>query len=169
MAGVNFIVIGNTENKDQLKGAIEEALKNAFGTVVLSTNPAIGAALHVLIEDIVEAGTNPYGDYDEMDDEDQESAPADNPNPTCDEKCVDQGPEEGEGAYEYTPLEYATALTEAQRAFLNKKGFTFLEQLIVLEEDELCKALGEEQYGIMASVRLWSEQHADKDYSAEIK
>ncbi len=99
---------------------------------------------------------------------DQESAPADNPNPACGEKCVDQEPEEWEDEYEYTPLEQAVTLTEAQCAYLNRKGFYFLEQLIMLEKDELY-VLGEEQYGIITSVRLWLEQYTDKDYSAETK
>ena len=176
MAGVSFIVVGNTENKAQLKGAIEEALNSTFGTVVLSTNPVISAALHTLIEDIVEAGTNPYDDYDEADDEeapddeDQGNTPADNPNPACDEKCVDQEPEEGDDGYEYTPLEYVNTLTAAQRQFLMDKGVYFAEQIIVMMDDEeLLYELGSQRLGIVTSIMLWQEEEDGVTYSAEAK
>ena len=160
MAVVSFLLVGDTANKAQLKGAIEEALKSTAGTVILSANPVIGAALHTLFEDIVEAGTNPYGDYDEMDDEeapddeDQENTPADNPNPACDEKCVDQEPEEGESKYEYTPLEYANALTEDQRELLRSHGIYFLEEILVMDDEELYD-LGPQRTGIVAAAKLW--------------
>ena len=176
MAVVSFLLVGDTANKAQLKGAIEEALKSTAGTVILSANPVIGAALHALFEDIVEAGTNPYGDYDEMDDEeapddeDQENTPADNPNPACDEKCVDQEPEEGDDGYEYTPLEYVNTLTAAQRQFLMDKGVYFAEQIIVMMDDEeLLYELGPQRLGIVTSIMLWQEEEDDVTYSAEIK
>ena len=174
MAVVSFLLVGDTANKAQLKGAIEEALKSTAGTVILSANPVIGAALHALFEDIVEAGTNPYGDYDEMDDEeapddeDQENMPADNPNPACDEECVDQEPEEGEGEYEYTPLEYAKTLTEDQCELLRSHGIYFLEEILVMDAKEL-HDLGPQRTGIVAAAKLWQMEEDGVTYSAEIK
>ncbi len=201
---ITYAITGTTRKKKSIKKAIKEALaKGGTGTVFASTDPMHSAIIGTAITDIMEETMVQYGDccddpdYYEMsgeeapDAKDQESAPADNPNPACDakapdakdqvstpadnpnpacgeEKCVDQEPEEWEDEYEYTPLEQAVTLTEAQCAYLNRKGFYFLEQLIMLEEDELY-VLGEEQYGIITSVRLWLEQYADKDYSAETK
>ena len=188
---ITYAITGTTGRKKWARKIIKEALaKGGTGTVFASTDPMHSAIIDTAITDIMEETMAQYDDccddpdYYEMSDEkapdakapdaktpdakDQESAPADNPNPACGEKCVDQEPEEGEDEYEYTPLEQAVTLTEAQRAFLNRKGFYFLEQLIMLEKDELY-VLGEEQYGIITSVRLWLEQYVDKDYSAEIK
>ena len=178
---ITYAITGTTRKKKSIKKAIKKALgKGGTGTVFASTDPMHSAIIGTAITDIMEETMVQYDeccddpDYCEMSDEeapdakDQESAPADNPNPACGEKCVDQEPEGGEDEYEYTPLEQAVTLTEAQRAFLNRKGFYFLEQLIMLEKDELY-ILGEEQYGIITSVRLWLEEYVDKDYSAEIK
>jgi hypothetical protein len=181
MAVITYAITGTTHKKKWIKKAIKKALaKGGTGTVFASTDPMHSAIIGTAITDIMEETMVQYGDccddpdYYEMSDEkapdakDQESAPADNPNPACGEKCVDQEPEEWEDEYEYTPLEQAVTLTEAQCAYLNRKGFYFLEQLIMLEKDELY-VLGEEQYGIITSVRLWLEQYTDKDYSAETK
>lgn len=176
MAAVSFFVVGDTENKDQLKGAIEEALKSKTGTVVLSANPVIGAVLHAFFEGVVEAATGLYGNCDEMDDEeapdakDQESAPADNSNLACDEKCIDQEFEEENDEYEYTPLEDVITLTAAQRQLLMDKGVYFAEQVIVMMDDEeLLYELGPQRLGIVTSIMLWQEKEDGVTYSAEIK
>lgn len=177
---ITYAITGTTRKKKSIKKAIKKALgKGGTGTVFASTDPTHSAIIGTAITDIMEETMVQCDccddpDFCEMDGEeapdakDQENTPADNPNPACDEKCVNQESEEGEDEYEYTPLEYAVTLTEAQCTFLNGKGFYFLEQLIMLKEDELY-VLGEERYGIVTSVRLWLEQEADRDYSAEIK
>ena len=188
---ITYAITGTTGRKKWARKIIKEALaKGGTGTVFASTDPMHSAINETAITDIMEETMAQYDDccddpdYYEMSDEkapdakapdaktpdakDQKNVPADNPHPACGEKCVDQEPEEGEDEYEYTPLEQAVTLTEAQRAFLNRKGFYFLEQLIMLEKDELY-ILGEEQYGIITSVRLWLEEYVDKGYSAEIK